>query len=142
VLAELAQGDGACDEVPRRLRKHNLPSVSSSGDAGRAVHVDPDVAFVGDERFAGVDSDSHAQGAIGKGALPLVRGFDGVGRALEGVKECISLRVDFGAAAFDELGAEDPTMFRECAGIRVTELVEERRRTFDVREEERDCARR
>jgi hypothetical protein len=33
-------------------------------------------------------------------------------------------------------------MFRECAGIRVTELVEERPRTFDVREEERDCARR
>jgi hypothetical protein len=31
-------------------------------------------------------------------------------------------------------------MFREHAGIRVTELVEERRRPFDVREQKRDCA--
>jgi hypothetical protein len=116
--------------------------VSSGGDARRAVHVDPDVAFVGDERFAGVDADSHTQGAVGKRVLPLAGGFDGVGRTLEGVKECITLRVDFGASAFGELGAENPSMFREHAGIGVTKLVEKRRRTFDVREQKRDCARR
>src|SRR5439155_4012126 len=114
--------------------------MRSGGDARRPVNVDPDVVVVGGERFAGVDSNSYAQRALGQSALTLIGRFEGIGRTGEHVEECVSLRVDFGAATFAELGAENPSMLGENAGVLVTEIVEERRGALDVSEEERDCA--
>jgi hypothetical protein len=140
MLAEVAQLDVARDEVTRRLRDHDLAAMSCGGDAGRAVNVDPDVAFVDRERLAGVDADPHAQGAFPEGALPFVRGFDGIGRPRERVEEGVALRVDLGAAALGELGTKNPSMLREDSGVLVTELLEQRGRALDVGEEEGDRA--
>ena len=113
MLAEVVQCDVACHEVASRLREHDLSAMRSGGDARRPVNVDPDVALVGGERFSGMDSNSYAQRALGQSALPLIGRFEGIGRTGEHVEECVSLRVDFGAAAFAELGAENPSMLGE-----------------------------
>jgi hypothetical protein len=52
VLTEVAKV--TVHERGRRLRHEHLPSVTRSCDAGGAMDVNADVAFVGDERSPGV----------------------------------------------------------------------------------------
>lgn len=59
VLAEVIELEVGVEQHPRRLGEHDLTAVRGSGNAGRAVNVDPHIAFVGHDRLAGVDADAH-----------------------------------------------------------------------------------
>ncbi len=59
VGTEIAQPIGA-RESRGRCRHQDLPAVTAGRDPRRAVHVDPDVALVVEERGAGVNSHSHS----------------------------------------------------------------------------------
>jgi hypothetical protein len=71
--------------------------VSSGSDPRGAVYVDPDVALVGDDGLAGVNSHAHADRAFRERAAGLVRRRYRVGSAREGHEESVSLRVDLDA---------------------------------------------
>jgi len=53
VPAKIAQAVRA-NQVARRLRHEDLPAVAGGGDPRSAMHVDADVALLGEERLAGV----------------------------------------------------------------------------------------
>ena len=57
--SEVAQPAGA-GQIAGRLRDEDLPSVSDRRDARGAMHIDADVALVGNKRLSGVDTDPHA----------------------------------------------------------------------------------
>jgi hypothetical protein len=57
VLAEVRQL--ALEELGRRRRDEHLPAVPGGGDARRAMDVATDVALLGEERCAGVETDTH-----------------------------------------------------------------------------------
>ncbi|HXL43839.1 MAG TPA: hypothetical protein VN960_07250 [Gaiellaceae bacterium] len=47
-------------QFPARLRDEYLPTVAGCADAGRAVHAEPDVAFLADGGLRGVNAHPHA----------------------------------------------------------------------------------
>ena len=96
VLPQVADGC-VVEELLRRLGEDDLPPVSSGGDPRGAVHVDPDVALVGDDGLAGVNSHADADRAVRKRAAGLVRRRYSIGSAREGHEESVSLGVDLDA---------------------------------------------
>jgi hypothetical protein len=90
------------------------------------VDVDSHIAFGGDERLAGVNSDSYPDGALGESSLPFARRLDSVPCSRERVEERVSLGVDLDATALGERGPEDPAMFREDVCVRIAEAVQRR----------------
>ena len=124
-----------------RRRHQHLPSVTHGGDPGRPVHVDTDVALVRRERGPRVDPDPHPDRA---GLQCLARGagrVDRPGGRRERHEERVPLGVDLDASVASEGLTEKTTVLPEDLGVRrVPELVEELRRSLDVREQERDGA--
>jgi len=78
VLAEVAQLEVLADKIACRLGDEHLPAVGSCHYARRAMDVDPDVSLLGDNRFAGVDPDAHAHGAVAESTLRLSGGGEPV----------------------------------------------------------------
>ena len=138
MLAEIAQA--VAGQVMRRLADEHLAAVAGSRDPRRAVDVDADVTLLRDERFAGVEAHSDTERAVLERPLGVGRSTQRVGRAREGDKERVALRVDLDAAVSGEGVAQDPTVLSENAGVGVAELVKEPRRALDVGEEEGDGA--
>ena len=92
VQAEVAHlGAG---EVGGRLRQEHLAAVPGGRDPRRPMHVEPDVALVGPERFPRVQAHPHAHRAVRKRALRVGGGRDRVGRARKRDEERVALRVD------------------------------------------------
>ena len=129
-------------EVARRLRDENLAAVPDRCDARRAVHVDADVSLLSHERLAGVHTHAHTDCAAGQTVLPVGRGGEGVGRLRERDEERIALRVDLDTRVACERVTEDAPVCGERSRVIVAEVVQQPRRSLDVREEERDCPRR
>ena len=75
-----------------------------------------------------------------EGALRGDRGRDCVTCAREGEEERVALRVDFRSAARPERLAHDAAVVARHIAVLVTELLEQPRRAFDVRKDERDGA--
>jgi hypothetical protein len=96
VLPEVADGC-VVEKLLRRLGEDDLAPVSSGSDSRSAVYVDPDVALVGDDGLAGVNSHAHAHRAFRESAAGLVRGRHSVGSAREGHEESVTLGVDLDA---------------------------------------------
>jgi len=83
VLAEVIELEVGVEQHPRRLGEHDLAAVRRTGDSGRAVHVDPDVALVGDDRLAGVDADAYLHRTRPEREPGLLRRGDGVRRSAQ-----------------------------------------------------------
>ena len=140
VLTEIAQLDRRVQELARRQGDEHLPAVTSGCDPGGAVDVDADVALAGEERLAGMESHPDVDRAAPERLLTLGRRLDRIGRAREHDEECVALRAELGAVVAGESLTEDTTVFRQRLRIGIAELVQQLRRSLDVREEEGDCA--
>jgi hypothetical protein len=140
VLAEVAQFD--LDELRRRGRDERLAAVSCGGDAGGAVDVSADVAVLGQERRAGVETDPHGDRAgrqrLGEGTSRADRSRSG----RKGEEESVSLRVDLDSTLGRTRFPDHKPMLgqRLRVGLR-SELVQELRRALDVGKEEGDSPR-
>ena len=139
MLAELLQRHGRLDEGPRRLRHDDLPAIRRRSDPRRNVDDLADIALVGHQRDAGVESDSDKDRAAAEGLGQFVRGGECVGGRREGHEERVALGVDFGAAVCAARRPDDPAVLGERHGVRVrAELSEQPCRAFDVAGEEGD----
>ena len=123
-----------------RLRQEHLPAVADGGDACALVRVEADVALVRQPWLARVQPHPHTYPPVGKCALAVRRGGDGVRRAGEGDEERVTLRVDFDALVVDEHRAESPPMLVQRLSVVVSELVQQPRRALHVREQQRHDA--
>jgi hypothetical protein len=139
VLAEIEEIVTAC-ELSRRLRDQDLAAVTSGRDPRGAVDVEADVAFVRQERLAGVHTDAHADQRRGERVASVRGGRKRIGRPWECDEEGVALRVHLDAAVALERLPQQPAVLREGVGVRVAELVQQARRALDVGEEEGDSA--
>ena len=106
-----------------------------------------DVVVVLDRRRPRVDPDPHTDGRAGPvvrvvALLDRDRGLDGVLRALECEEELVAARIDLVAVPLGERLPHETAMVRDHADVGVAEVADEPGRALDVREDERDCARR
>src|SRR2546423_13074309 len=104
------------------------------------MDIDADVALLGHERLAGVDSHSHADRAGPEGALAGLRGGEGVLRARERDEEGVSLRVDLDAAVTLEGLPQHAAVLGEDVRVSIAQLLQQAWRALDVGEEEGDGA--
>ena len=118
-----------------------LPAVGGGADTCRFVHVVPDVALRAQVRCTRMDTDTDVYRA-GRQVLEALLGRrDRVQRRRKGDEERVSLGVDLDASVTGERLAQDPPVLLERLGIgRRPEIVQERGRALDIREEERDRA--
>jgi hypothetical protein len=105
------------------------------------MYVQADVAFVSQDRLAGVQPDTHPQGYT---IRPGVReskllhrrgGYYGIGCAVKGGEEGITLRVDFMPACTLEGRTQQLAVHSKQRSIAVSELVQQLRRALDIGEE-------
>src|SRR4051794_3976507 len=113
--------------------------MSGCADPGRPMDVYSDIALVGHDRLARVDSDPHPDRPVGPDD-PL-RGSNSIVGATEGDEECIPLRVNLDAVRARDDRSYRPPMVPEEVRITHPVFAQQPRRTFDVREEESDDAR-
>ena len=149
-IAELARaralGQVALEQGVRRVREEHLAAVAGVADPGRPVHVEADVAILGDHGLPGVDPHANADvrrlGPVvcRDAALGVGRRGDRLARPPEHPERRIALRVHLLAVVAAEGGPEDLLMVRHHARVPVAELVDEPGRPFDVGEEEGDGA--
>jgi hypothetical protein len=77
---------------------------------------------------------------VGKRQLRIERRRDSIPRRGERDEERVALGVDLGATVTRVCLADKPTVRGERIGVELPELMEERRRALDVREEQRHGA--
>ena len=125
----------------RRLADEHLTAVRERGDSRAAVDVDPDVAFRRHRRRARVHSHPDGDRAGGERRLSLAGGGESAARGWKSDEERVALRVDLDPAVRGERIPERAAVLGERLGVRLRpERVEQPRRAFDVREEERHRA--
>ena len=143
MLAEIDDLVLVREQVARRVRQENLPTVAGGGDPGRTVHVHSDVALVRQQRLARVDAHPHGDAVLLKKSLRVAGRGRRVARTAEGDEEGVALGVDLDAVVRLPRLAQGRAVELQLSGVRRRpELAEQRRRTFDVREEKGDRARR
>jgi hypothetical protein len=126
-------------QLTRRLRHEHLATVADRGNPSGAVHVDPDVPLVGQQRLAGVDPHPHQHRTLQR-RLRVPRRSQRIRRARERDEERIALRIHLDAAPPRERVAQHPPVLRQRIRVRLAELVQQPRRSLDVGEQERDGA--
>jgi hypothetical protein len=92
--------------------------VADGRDAGAFVHVETDIALLGQPRLTRVQAHAHSDGSVVEGALAILGRSDRVGCAAEGDEERVTLSVDLDAVVRGEGGTEAPPMLAQ--GISVT----------------------
>ena len=123
----------------RGRRDEHLPTVAAGSDPGRPVHVDANVAFLGQMRAAGVDAHAHPDRARGQSGLGRLRRSQSTGGRGEGDEDGIALRIDLDAAVGTARLTQDAAMFRECAGIGIgAQRLKQPGGTLHVGEQEGD----
>jgi hypothetical protein len=115
-----------------------LSAVAQRSDPGGAVDVDSNVAVVSDERLTCVQAHADANRAIGQCVSCPCSSGNGVRCSRERNKERVALGIHFDAAGGSERLAQHPPMLGEHVRVAFTELVQQARRTFHVREEKGD----
>ena len=110
-------------------------------DPRREVDVVSDVALLGDEWGAGVQADPHLDPARGQPVRHRPRRGQRRRRRTKREEERISLIVDLDPALGHARTTHDPPVLGKDVRIRLhTQLVQERRRPFNVAEEQGDRA--
>ena len=129
------------DQTARVAGDEHLPAVACRGNACAFVHVVPDVALPAQVRCARMDADTDLDRALRQALEPLPGGRDRIRGRRKRDEERVSLGVDLNASVAGERRAQDPPMLLESVGIgRRPEIVQQRGRALDIREEERDCS--
>src|SRR5262249_61625835 len=113
------------------------PAVTHGGDTRTLVHVEADVTFLGQPWLARVQPHPHANRSVGKRALAIGSRGDRVRRKSEDDEERITLRVDLDAVVLGERLAEPPAMLLQRRSVAGAALLQQPRRTLDVREQQR-----
>ena len=151
VHAEIAQRHTSRQVVlhqhARRVRKQHLAAVSDRTHPRRPMHREADVALACGGRLAGVDPDPYPNlhpvrpGLGGERPLDRDRRRDRVRGAAEGHEERIALSVDLVAVVRRERLPQQHLVSSEQIAVPLApDLPEQRRRPFDVREQEGDGA--
>ena len=149
MLAEVAQRHGTrkvvADEVGRRLRHEHLSSVAGAHHARGAVYVEAHVVVTGEKRLSRVETHSHAQHSSfrpamgGMPALDLRRRGHAIARLAKRAQERVPVRADLDPAMIVERRADEAAVHLQSVRVGVrSELLEQPRRAFDVREQHRD----
>ena len=112
--------------------------MTRSRNASRTMHIDADVAVLGDERFSGVETHAHADRTIGERVTAFGRGRQRLPRLRERDEERVALRVHLEAAVPREGVTQHPPVLRQHLRVGVPELVQQPRRALDVGEKESD----
>jgi hypothetical protein len=112
--------------------------VPGGSDPGGAVHVDPDVALVGDDRLAGVEPHADADRSVSQRRLRGGGGRDRVGCARERDEERVSLGVHLDAAVSRKRFAQHAAMLAQQIRVPLAVLVQQPSRSLDVGEEKGD----
>jgi hypothetical protein len=128
------------DERPRGPRQEDLPTVPDGRDPGSLVDVKADVSLVGEARLTRVKPHPHLDRAARKRDLRRSGCSDRIRCTAERDEEGVTLGIHLGAVVRRERLPQQSTMLVESACIRVSQLVQELRRTLDVREEKRHHA--
>jgi len=123
----------ACDNVATPEAVIDLENWG--GDARSAVHVETDVALVGDQRLARVDPDAHAERTIARAVADLGCGRGRGACPAERREERVALRVDLDTRVPAQASPDDDAVGGEELRILVPVLVEKPRRAVDVGEE-------
>jgi hypothetical protein len=140
MLAEVTEPRCGAEEVARRPRENDLAAVCCCGDPRRTVHVEADVALLGDHRLTRVNPDANANGTVAQLVADLVGGGNGLRGSRERCEERITLRVHLNTRVPGERCTNDNAVDSEKIRVSVTMLVKQLRRARDVRKEERDGA--
>ena len=140
MLAEV--GQLGLDERRGRRRDEHLSTVPCGGNAGSAVEVVSHVAFLADEGGPCVDADPHPDRAVGLETLSERGGCSQrPRRRRECEEEGIALRVDLDTTVTDTCLPNHRPVIGERRSVRLhADVPQQRRRAFDVREEEGDRA--
>jgi hypothetical protein len=133
------------DDLLRRRREQDLAAVAGGADPRSAVHADAHVALLAYPGLARVQSHAHLDvdvlrpPARGEIALCVHSRCDRLGGGAEGDEEGVALRVHDASAVGGEGGAQEASVLGEQLVVPVAaEVLEQRGRAFDVREEEGD----
>src|SRR5438034_5797484 len=117
MLAEIPKVGIALQETLGRSREDDLASVRRRRDSRRPMEVDSDIAFVGELRLTGVDTDPNADRAATQRLARSACRRHRVGCAREGDEEGIALRVDLDAAVTGERRSQSCAMLGQELGV-------------------------
>ncbi len=151
LLPEVAQEDVqvlflVLEERLGRLRYEHLAAVPGRADPCSTMYGEPRVATLRRDRLTRVQPHAHLDlGPVGprmrqQRELALHRREHCLPSAGEGDEEGIALRVDLVTAVGCEGGSQQPLMVGKQFGVALAELLDQARRTLDVREQKRDRA--
>jgi hypothetical protein len=121
VHAQVEQAICAC-EIARALRDENLATVTRRRNTRSAMHIDPDVPLVGDDRLAGMQSNPHSNRCVGKGIACSGCRCECVGRLRERDEERVSLRLHLDATVACERLAQEAPVLRQQVGVVVAKF--------------------
>src|SRR5690349_6281790 len=139
MLAEL--GRLGLDERTRRPRKQDLTTVPSRGDPRCKMYVLADVPLGCEMARAGVEAHADANRAAREGCLTRCRCEDRRSGGRERDEEGVALVVDFDTIFGRECFTKHTTMIAEQLGVALgPNLMQQLRRGFDIREEQRHLA--
>ena len=135
-------GQLARDQSHRRRRDEHLAAVPRGGDASGAVDIVADIPFLSEQGRARVDSDSHADLSVRVEVIrELGSGVEGARGGREREEEGVSLRVHLDAAVSNTRLPDHRAVIGERIRVGLcAELVQQRRRAFDVGEDKGDGA--
>jgi hypothetical protein len=111
--------------------------MPDGSDTRSLVHVEADVALIGQSRLACVQPHTHAYRPAGKCTLAVRSSGQRVRCAGERDEERIALCVDLEALMLGKRASESPAMLVQRLPVVVAELVQQPRRALHVREEQR-----
>ncbi len=131
------------DQLAGRGRQQHLAAVGCAHDPGSLVHVDAHVLGLIEHRLARVHTDPDPHQPVGKRRLRLRYRRYRFRRRRERVEQAVARLIDFVAGVRAEGLPQGTTVVGQRLPISLgAELVEQRRRTLDVREHERHRSRR
>ena len=117
VLSEVVGGGRRRADAPVADGDEHLAAVTRRRDAGGAVDIRTDVAFVGEERRTRVDADANANRSRAESVHDRPGGSDRSRCGREGDEERIALRVDLDSTLPCAGLAHDSSMLRECRRV-------------------------
>ena len=128
--------------MSRCTGEKHLPTMTGAHDPRRTVHVDADIALVREQRLARVQAHPHPNRSRLERVARLGRRGQGVRRLGEGDEERVALGVHLDATVTLESVAQDTTVLGQRPRVIILKLLQQTSRALDVREKERDVARR
>jgi len=142
MLAEVPQRNDLGNMVARDLGNQDLSAVPRRANSRAAMDIDAHVALGRDGRLACVDPHPDADRTSRERPLRPVRGGDGVSSAPKRGEERVALGVHLDATVTLESVAQDTTVLGQRPRVIILKLLQQTSRALDVREKERDVARR